>query len=221
MFMKIIVVGCGRLGADLAFRLFKQGHEVVVIDNLAAAFRNLPSEFSGRTVEGDVLNREVLHRAGIEKADALAAVTNTDTINVVVARIAKAVYGLTNIVVRNYDPHFSDLLEAFGVQFVSSTIWGAKRMEELINHTDVRAVFSTGNGEVEVYELVVPKAWGDHPLSELAIKGESMVISVTRAGKALLPFEGMLMLDCDVVNISATGTGIAILRQRLTAALEA
>jgi trk system potassium uptake protein TrkA len=219
--MRIIVVGCGRIGSDLAYRLYRQGHEVVVIDNMASAFKNLPAGFAGRMVEGDVLNQDILHRAGIEKADALAAVTNSDTLNAVIAHIAQRVFGLTNVVLRNYEPISSALLKTFGVQFISSTTWSAQRLEELINHAEVRSVFSAGNGVVEIYELVVPDAWNDHILSELNIPGESMVVSVTRAGNAVLPEANAHMSNCDVVHVSATMTGIKILRDRLSAAVEA
>ena len=219
--MRIVVVGCGRIGSDLAFRLYRQGHEVVVIDNVASAFKNLPAGFAGRMVEGDVLNQDILHRAGIEKADALAAVTNSDTLNAVIAHVAQGVFGLTNVVVRNYEPISSAMLETFGVQFISSTIWSAQRLEELINHADVRSVFSAGNGEVEIYELVVPDAWNGRNLAELDNPGESMVVSVTRAGKAVLPEANARMLNCDVVHVSATIVGIKILRERLSAAVEA
>jgi trk system potassium uptake protein len=219
--MRIIVVGCGRIGSDLAYRLYRQGHEVVVIDNVSSAFKNLPAGFAGRMVEGDVLNQDVLHRAGIEKADALAAVTNSDTLNAVIAHVAQRVFALTNVVVRNYEPNASALLKTFGVQFISSTIWSAQRLEELINHAEIRSVFSAGNGEVEIYEIVVPDAWNDRRLAELDIPGESMVISVTRAGKAILPEPNAHMLNCDVVHVSATMAGIKTLRDRLSAAVEA
>jgi trk system potassium uptake protein TrkA len=219
--MRIIVVGCGRIGSDLAFRLYRQGHEVVVIDNAASAFRNLPAGFTGRMVEGDVLNQDILHRAGIEKADALAAVTNSDTLNAVIAHLAHRVFKLTNVVVRNYEPISSAMLKTFGLQFISSTIWSAQRMEELINHAEVRSVFSAGNGEIEIYELVIPDAWNGRNLAELNIPGESMVVSVTRSGKAVLPEDNARMLNCDVVHVSATMAGITTLRDQLSAAVEA
>ena len=107
--MNIIVVGCGRVGAELAYRLFQQGHQVTVIDYLSTAFANLPPDFRGRTIQGEALNQQVLHRAGIEKADGLAMVTSSDTVNAVVAHAAKMVYGISNIIVRNYDPRWRSL----------------------------------------------------------------------------------------------------------------
>src|SRR4030065_479929 len=101
--MNIIVVGCGRVGAELAYRLFTRGHMVTVIDNQTTAFTNLPVDFRGRTIQGEVLNQQVLHRAGIDKTDGLALVTSSDTTNVVLAQAARVVYNISNIVVRNYD----------------------------------------------------------------------------------------------------------------------
>ncbi len=154
--MKIIIVGCGRFGSELAYRLSKLGHEVAVIDNTPAAFHNLPSDFLGRTIEGDALSQDVLFRAGIKHADALAAVTNSDVLNAVIARVAQTVFGLNNVVVRNFDPADRLLFEAFSAQVISSTSWGAQRIEELICQPEIKTVLSAGNGEIGIYELRVP-----------------------------------------------------------------
>ena len=148
------------LGAELAYNLFKRGHDVSVIDNVPASFNNLPADFQGRLNEGEALSQDVLHRAGIEKADAVAAVTNSDALNAVVAYVAKTVYKVPNVLARNYDPRTREIFESFGLQTVSSTSWGAQRMEELIFHSDVRTVFSAGNGEVELYEVVITRTVG-------------------------------------------------------------
>src|SRR3990170_8733837 len=114
--MKYIVVGCGRVGAELANRLNRQGHEVTVIDQAEESFHNLAADFQGRTVEGEVLNQHVLRRAGIEEADGLAAVTTSDSLNAVVAHAARAIFHVPNVVARNYDPRRRPLFEAFGLQ---------------------------------------------------------------------------------------------------------
>ena len=165
--MNIIVVGCGRVGAELAYRLFQRGHQVTVIDYLSTAFANLPPDFRGRTIQGEVLNQQVLHRAGIEKADGLALVTSSDTVNAVVAHAAKVVYGISNIVVRNYDPRWRSLYEHFGLQVVSSSSWGAQRIEELLFEPKGHTVLSAGNGEVEIYEIVIPAALQGKEIGEL------------------------------------------------------
>jgi len=122
--MKAIIVGCGRIGAELAYRLFKRGHEVSIIDNVTASFNNLPADFEGRIHEGDALNEDVLIRAGIQNCDVVAAVTNNDALNLVVCHVAKVEFNVTNIVARNYDPIVRDLFETFDIQVVSSTSWG-------------------------------------------------------------------------------------------------
>ena len=213
--MHVIVVGCGRLGAELASRLDQQGHKVVVVDPNGSAFQNLPQDFRGRTVEGEVLNGDVLSRLGIERADGLAAVTNSDTLNAVVAHTARTVYHTPNVVVRNYDSRWRAMHEAFGVQVISSTIWGAQRIEELLYYATIRTVFSAGNGEVEIYEFTVPEAWSGQPLQELLPPDGCLAVALTRAGRAILPSPDSRLESGDVLNLSATLQGITALRSRM------
>jgi len=214
--MNIIVVGCGRVGAELAFRLFQRGHQVTVIDYLSTAFANLPPDFRGRTIQGEVLNQQVLHRAGIEKADGLAMVTSSDTVNAVVAHAAKMVYGISNIIVRNYDPRWRSLYEHFGVQVVSSSSWGAQRIEELLIEPKGHTVLSAGNGEVEIYEIVITSALQGKEIGELLQDNtECLAVSLTRAGKAIVPNAKTAVAAGDLVLMSATYDGITALRQAL------
>ena len=213
--MNIIVVGCGRIGAELAYRLYQQGHQVAVIEQTAAAFANLPPDFHGRTLEGEVLSQDVLRRAGIEQANALATVTNFDSLNAVVAHVARTVYHVPNVVVRNYDPHQLMLLEAFGLQVVSPSSWGAQRIEELLSHPDMHTVFSAGNGEVDIYELVIPASWNGRPLRDLLQASECRAAALTRAGWAMLPADDAILQECDVLHVSATAKGFKVMRNRL------
>ncbi|HET7009714.1 MAG TPA: TrkA family potassium uptake protein [Anaerolineales bacterium] len=213
--MKYIVVGCGRVGAELANRLNRQGHEVTVVDQAEEAFHNLGADFHGRTVEGEVLNRHVLQRAGVEEADGLAAVTTSDSLNAVVAHTARAVFRVPRVVARNYDPQRRALYEAFDLQVVGSSSWGAQRIEEMLYHPDVRTVFSAGNGEVEMYEVTVPPEWQDRTLADLAADGDLRVVAHTRAGRAQLPGPDLVLHAGDVLHVSATLQGIQGLRSRL------
>ena len=213
--MNIIVLGCGRVGAELAFRLFRQGHKVAVIDHTAAAFENLHPDFRGRTIEGEVLNQGVLEQAGIQEADGLAAVTTSDTLNAVVGHIALTVYDLPNVIARNYDSRFRPLLESFGLQVVSSSSWGAQRIEELLYHQEMRTVFSAGNGEVEIYEFTIPETWDGHALEELLPEDSCVVVSLTRAGRAILPDCKIKLKQGDIILVSATMEGIRELRRQL------
>jgi trk system potassium uptake protein TrkA len=145
--MNIIVIGCGRVGAEVAYDLYKKGHRVTVIDQDAAAFRNLPEDFRGLTMRGDVLTQDVLMRAGIEHAHALAAVTPSDSINTVLGHVAQVVFKVPNVVVRNYDPRKRALHEAFGLQVVSPVSMGAMRIEEILSEAPKSTVVKSGSGE--------------------------------------------------------------------------
>jgi trk system potassium uptake protein len=214
--MNVIVVGCGRVGSELAYNLYKRGHKVIVLDRDPDAFKNLPADFRGRTLAGEVLSKELLLRAGVETADALAAVTPVDSVNAVLAHTAKTVWGVKNIVVRDYEPTKRGLHEAFGYQLVSPSVWGAQRVEEMLGGGTLRTVFSAGNGEVEVYEFTVPKAWNGKHLTEVLYNGNCQPVSVSRAGRAMLPSPSLPLQTGDVIHLSATQEGIEGLRKRLT-----
>jgi len=219
--MRIVVVGCGRIGAQLANRLFRAGHKVVVIDVVASAFENLDPDFRGRTLEGDVLAQDMLRRAGIEQTQGLAAMTSSDTLNAVIAHLARTVYHIPNVVVRNYDPHWQSVYETFGIQAVAPSERGAQRMEELLSDAALITVFSAGNGEVEIYELTVPHVWNGRSVGDLLNHGGCVCVALTRAGKAALPTPDMTVETGDVLHLSATFEGIEALRRELAQSRQA
>jgi trk system potassium uptake protein TrkA len=200
--MNVIVVGCGRVGSTLAYRLFQAGHRVAVVDRDSRAFLNLPPDFTGRLHEGDALSQEVLVRAGIREADALAVVTNSDPLNAVVGHVARVEFKTPVVVARNYDPQFRPLFEEFNLQVVSAA--------------SVHTVFSAGNGEVEVYEFAVPSEWHGRSLKELTAGVEVLPIAVSRAGRAMLPEAEWVFEEGDLLYVSASFSGISDLRFRLT-----
>jgi trk system potassium uptake protein TrkA len=212
--MNFIVVGCGRVGAELAERLSRNGHRVTVVDQTGANFSNLSPDFRGRTIEGEVLNEDVLRRAGIEEADGFATVTNSDTLNAVAAYIARTIFNIENVVVRNYDPNYRPVLETFGLQIVGSSSWGAQRIEDLLYQTETRVVFSPGDGDVSLYEFVVPESWGAQPAGAL-FNGDHVLAAVTRAGQSLLPNHTTQLQAGDVLLVSATRQGSENLRRKL------
>lgn len=212
--MHMIIVGCGRVGAELAYRLYQKGNQVVVLDTEPTAFNNLPPDFRGRTLEGEGLSQDVLHRAEIERADGLAAVTNSDSVNAVVGYVAQTVYNVPRVVVRNYDSRWHSLHEAFGLPVVSSTVWGAQRIEELLHLGDVRVVFSAGNGEVSLYEFIVPALVQGQTLSEIFPEDLCRVMAVTRDGRAMFPLDTLHLEEGDIIHLSATSASLAALRTR-------
>lgn len=220
--MNYIIVGCGRVGAELCYRLFKSGHQVVVVDSRKEAFNRLHPDFRGRTLEGEGLAESVLERAGIREADGLAAVTNSDTMNAVVAHVAREFYNVPTIVARNYDPNLRAVIEVFGFQTVGSTYWGAQRVEELLMNPSHKAVYSPGNGEVEVYEVPIPENWDNHTLSELlAPINQCYPVALARAGRAFLPEMETKLQTGDLLNVSSTFEGIGALTTRLSKKAEA
>ena len=220
--MNLIVVGCGRVGAELAYRLFKGGHQVTIVDSNRQAFNRLHPDFRGRTLEGEGLAENVLDRAGIKEADGLAAVTNSDTLNAVVAHTARIYYHVPVVVARNDDPNLRPVIESCGLQTVSSTFWGAQRVEELLINPAQRVVYSAGNGEVEVYEVSIPESWNGRTLKELLDPLKNcFAVAVTRAGRSSLPDLGMVLQTGDMLNFSSTYDGIGALTSRLSGKAEA
>jgi len=215
--MRIVIVGCGRAGAELAYRMNRAGHAVTIVDQSSASFQNLHPDFDGRTLHGDVLSRDVLERSGIEGAEGFAAVTNSDTVNAVAAHVARTVFGVPSVVVRGYATGSLRLHEAFGFNVVSSTSWGASRIEALLQQGALRAVYSAGNGEVELYEVPVTAGWDGRTLGALLADGGCSAAAITRAGKALLPAPELALAAGDVVLVGATLAGLETLRRRLGA----
>jgi trk system potassium uptake protein TrkA len=220
--MNFIVVGCGRVGAELCYHLFSRGHHVVVVDINKDAFNRLHPDFRGRTLEGEGLAEGVLERAGIHEADGLAAVTNSDTLNAVVAHAARTLYHVPNVVARNYDPNLRSVIEAFGLQIVGSTYWGAQRVEELLMNPSQRMVYSAGNGEVEVYEVQIPETWNGRTVRDLlAPLDQCYPVALSRAGRSSLPEADMKLQTGDMLDVSSTFEGIGALTARLSTKVEA
>ncbi len=220
--MNFVIIGCGRVGAELSYHLFKGGHSVVVVDVNKQAFNRLHPDFRGRTLEGEGLAESVLERAGIREADGLAAVTNSDALNAVVCHAAREFYNVPVVVARNYDPTLRSVIEAFGLQTVGSTTWGAQRVEELLLNPSEKVVYSAGNGEVEIYEIRIPPAWNGRTLGELLGNiPECRPVALTRAGRSFLPEADTVLHSDDLLNVSSTFKGIGALTACIAGKTEA
>lgn len=212
--MNIVIVGCGRVGVELALALY-QNHAVSVVDRNLHSFDRLGLHFSGRTIQGHGMDRSVLERAGIETAQALAAVTSSDNVNAIVARIAQAIYSVNHVVARIYNPRRAPIYEKLNLQTVSSSSWGAHRIEQLLVHPGMQSLSSTGNGEVQIYEVTVPAEWNGHKISELVPMEHSIPVALARNGKGILPRAEILLEPQDILQVSSTPAGVKILRERL------
>jgi trk system potassium uptake protein TrkA len=221
--MNFVVVGCGRVGAELSFRLFKNGHQVVVVDSNKESFNRLHQDFRGRTVEGEALSQDTWKRADMDHVDGVAVVTNSDTLNAVIGHTIRSYYPqVKQLLVRNYDPAMREMLEAFDLQFISSTSWGAERFQELLIDSSFRAIFSAGNGEVEMYEMSISPKWDGMTVAALLNDCSGTICAaLTRAGRAELPSPEMKLKSGDLLTVSATLAGIKSLRERLQEGMEA
>jgi trk system potassium uptake protein TrkA len=120
-----VIVGCGRVGAALALRLAAEGHQVSVVDQSMSAFARLGDGFSGEMVVGNGLEEGTLKRAGIESADCFASVTNGDNRNLMMAQVAKHIYGVKRVITRLYDPIRADVFRELGLETFCSTAIGS------------------------------------------------------------------------------------------------
>jgi trk system potassium uptake protein TrkA len=211
--MRIVILGCSRIGAGLAQRLSLGGHEVTVVEPAAAALAHLPTGFKGRTIHGDVLDRRVLLEAEIERQDALAAVTPSDDVNVIAARLARLVFHVPRVVARLYSPRAAEVYQRLGIQTVCTTSWGISRIAELLSYAELEPLMSLG-GEVEVVAMVVPLPLVGRPVSALARPGEIQVAAISRGGSTFLPYAETHFEDGDLLHLvvlAAAAEGLAAL----------
>lgn len=212
--MNIVIVGCGRVGVELALALH-QNHVVSVIDRNLRSFDRLGLHFSGRTIQGHAMDRTALERAGIETAHALAAVTSSDNVNAIVARVAQEIYHVKRVVARIYNPRRAPIYEKLNLQTVSSSSWGAHRIEQLLIHPGMQSISSAGNGEVQVYEMTVPADWNGRKVADLVPMEYAIPVALARNGKGILPRTETRLELQDILQVSSTAEGIKILRERI------
>jgi trk system potassium uptake protein TrkA len=198
--MKVIIMGCGRVGEQVSRLMADEGHDVVVVDADPAAQERLGPTFKGRFVRGLGFDRNVLIAAGIEQADAFAATSNSDNANIVAARIAHNIFRVPHVVTRLYDPRRAEIYRRLGLLTISSTTWGAERIRELLLHAELDPQFTFGHGEVCVVSIETPPRLVGRIVKDLIVQGEVNVISITRKGKAFIPFLGTEFQLKDVIH---------------------
>lgn len=134
--MKIIIMGCGRVGAALATSFDAEGHDVTILDLNAGQFRRLPSGFRGVSIVGNGVDQETLQRAGIEGADAFTAVTQGDNRNLMACQIAKLIFNVPKVVCRVYDPVREEIYRSLGLETVSPTMVISGLLKQAISGRD-------------------------------------------------------------------------------------
>jgi trk system potassium uptake protein len=205
--MKIIVVGCGQMGAGLAQTLSLRGYTVTVIDKDATSFDRLGRAFSGRTVVGIGFDRNVLLEAGVERADGLASVTDSDEANFVVARLAREQFRVPRVVARVVEPRKAEIYRRLGLQTISTTTWGVNRIANLLSYAEFNDLLDLGS-DVELVEIEVGPGLAGRTVYNLTIPGEVHVVAINRGGQTFLPtggatFQAGDLLYCAVLTASA------------------
>lgn len=210
--MRVIIAGCGRVGATLATRLVAEGHDVRLIDRRPTARRQLASGFTGAFHVGNGFSRTVLETAGIAHADAFVAVTSGDNSNIVSARTAKDTYRVPIVLARIHDPRRADIYRDLGIPTISSVRWTVGRIHQMLLHRHLSPEVSFGNGETLLVRSEVPSYLTGRQVTEFDVDGEFRVVEITRAGRSLLPAHHVRAERGDLVTFSVAATALGRLR---------
>ena len=213
--MRILIIGCGRVGAGLAKTLMGRSHSITIIDKDPLAFDKLGAKFKGQTVLGVGFDREVLLKAGIERADGVAAVTSSDEANVVASRIARDFFHVPRVVARLYDVRQAEIYRRLGIHTIAPTGWGINRIADLLLYSPLETVFGLGSGEVELVAAEVPRLMVGKTVRDLTVVGEIHIVSITRANKTFLPTLGTIFREEDLLYLAVLTTSTNRLKELL------
>lgn len=184
--MKIIIMGCGRVGSQVAQLLDNEGHDVTVIDPVLDNLDRLGKNYQGKKIRGVGFDRDVLIQAGIEMADAFVATSSSDNANIVAARIARNIFHVPRVVARLYDPRRAEIYRRLGLVTMSMVSWGAQRIYELLTHTNLDPTFYFGRGEVSLVAIEIPSNLVGRMVNHITVPGEVNVVAITRQGEAMM-----------------------------------
>jgi trk system potassium uptake protein TrkA len=194
-------MGCGRVGSTLAVDLEKSGHTVSVIDQNREAFRRLGANFNGRTVAGVGFDRDTLLEAGIEKADAFAAVSNGDNSNILAARVARETFGVKNVVARIYDPGRAEIYQRLGIPTVATVLWTTDQIMRRLTPDGTKSEWRDATGTILLVEVSLHKDWYGESILLIEKNTNARVAFVTRLGEAVLPDEHTVLQEGDLVHL--------------------
>ncbi|MGZ8651981.1 MAG: potassium channel family protein, partial [Actinomycetota bacterium] len=199
--MRVVIMGCGRVGILLTQELARAGHEVSVIDKHAAAFDRLPPGFEAKTIVGLGFDRDVLEEAGIKEADAFLAVSSGDNSNIVSARVAREHYHVPQVIARIYDPMRADIYEKLNIPTVSTTRWGVKQIMMMLTHPREEIKETLAAGDLLRMRIRVPQHLVGRPVGELNVEGKILVAGVDRGGSGFLPISSSTFQDGDFAAV--------------------
>jgi trk system potassium uptake protein TrkA len=213
----VVVVGCGRVGSELALSLERSGHSVAVIDKNADAFRKrLPETFTGQKVVGFGFDRDHLVEAGIERAGAVAAVTSGDNSNILAARIARENFAIDRVVARIYDPRRALIYQRLGIPTVATVSWTTDQvMRRLLPPDEQPHEWLDPSGKVCLLDYPIPANWAGKKLAPLSEPGVFWLVAITRLGAAQVSTPSAIGQDGDILHFAADVSALDTLRDRL------
>lgn len=202
--MHIVIMGCGRVGSSLARALERRGHSVAVIDLVQDSFRRLGPEFQGKTVKGVGFDRQVLIRAGIERADGFAAVSSGDNSNILAARVVRETFGVSNVVARIYDQGRAEVYERLGIPSVATVRWAADQVLRRLLPSGSEPQWRDPSGTVRLIEVHVDSDWVGTKVSAMEVATRARIPFLMRFGTGLVPDADTVFQDGDLIYAAVT-----------------
>jgi trk system potassium uptake protein TrkA len=209
--VRIVIMGCGRVGSQLTVELAKDGHEVAIIDKSPKAFDKLPPGFEAKTIIGLGFDRDTLESAGIRDADAFVAVSSGDNSNIVSARVALEHFHVPKVIARIYDPRRAEIYERLNIPTVSTVKWGIKQTQLMLFHDRQEVRESLGGGDLLRLRIPVPDHLVGKPALELNVEGKILVAGVSRGGTGFIPTATSTMQEGDYLIVMMAKDGSDLL----------
>lgn len=199
----IVIMGCGRVGSTLAHILEDRGNTVAVIDRDPEAFRRLRPTFKGDRVTGIGFDRDVLARAGIERADSFAAVSSGDNSNIIAARVARETFAVPQVAARIYDPRRAEVYQRLGIPTVATVRWTADQMLRKLLPEGTEPLWRDPTGKIVLSQVTVSPDWIGEPVKALERSAETRIAYLDRLGESVVPQGSTVLQDGDVVHVMA------------------
>lgn len=218
--MHIVIMGCGRVGSSLARGLEKRGHQVAVIDVVPDAFRRLGPDFAGKTVKGVGFDREVLLDAGIEQAQAFAAVSSGDNSNILAARVVRETFNVHNVVARIYDSGRAEVYERLGIPTVATVRWTADQVLRRLLPAGSEPQWRDPSGSVRLMEVHVDRSWVGQTVTQIEDATGARVAFVFRLGAGIVPRGSTVFQDGDLIYAAVADARLAEVEDTLGSAPE-
>jgi len=197
--MYVIIVGCGRVGSELARLLSSEGHDVVIIDRNPNSFERLGETFNGLTLTGSGFDLNLLKQAGIEKADAFCSVTNGDNTNLIAAQVARQIFKVSKVIARVYDPQRARIYSTLGLDIISGTILFAAMIRDKIIESRFSSYLIEAK-DLGVLEIEIKGEFIGKTVADINIPGEFLVVALRRLEGVTIPEPGDVLRAKDILT---------------------